>query len=168
MLRPILLLTILGLASCQFKNKNETDSNTSMPKAASSNSDKRITNALAFLNAYVENCNKGKNQVSAVEWANSSKLVTAHFKTGVKKLEDEALVREPIVGLDADPIFDARFFPEKGFEFESMDGTTGYLIFKGKDDQKFKVTVKMVNEFNNWLVDGCGMVNIPDDKRPEK
>ena len=169
MLKQIFFLLILFLCSCQSKNKSEAESNSGNTlQTDSPKNDPRINNALTFLNTYVENCNKGKNQVSAVEWVNSSKLVTTHFKTELKKLEDEALVREPVVGLDADPIFDAQFYPEKGFKPESFDSAANYITFKGIDDQKFKVTVKMVNEQNNWLVDGCGMVNIPDDRRPEK
>jgi len=69
------------------------------------------------------------------------------------------------MGLGADPIFDAQDYPSKGFELESIDETTNYLTMKGKDWSEFKLTMKVVEENGKWLVDGCGIVNIPKDKR---
>ncbi|MBK6833593.1 MAG: hypothetical protein IPG89_04680 [Bacteroidetes bacterium] len=69
------------------------------------------------------------------------------------------------MGLGADPIVDAQDYPSKGFELESIDEQTNFLIVKGKDMPEFKLTIKVVEENGNWLVDGCGIVNIPKDKR---
>ena len=106
-----------------------------------------------------------KESIGVVEWVNSNKLTTNTFRTELKRILDEAYKLEPEIGLDADPIFDAQDFPEKGFELESFDSKTNYIVVKGKNRPDFKLTIKMVMENNDWLVDGCGMINIPNDKR---
>lgn len=81
-----------------------------------------------------------------------------HFKLEYKKADPE-------IGLDADPIFDAQDYPDKGFELETFDSKTNYLVVKGKNWTDFKLRIKMVLENDRWLVDGCGIINIPHDKR---
>ena len=78
---------------------------------------------------------------------------------------EEAYKIEPDLGLDVDPIFDAQDYPDKGFDLESFDRKTNFVVVKGKDWADFKLTLKMVLENENWLVDGCGIINIPKDKR---
>lgn len=120
--------------------------------------------ALDFINSYVENCNKMNVSIGIVEWVNSNNLTTNSFKTELKKLIEEAFKIDPEMGLDADPIFDAQDYPDKGFELESFDNKTNFIVVKGKDWPDFKLTMKMVLENNNWLVDGCGIINIPNDR----
>ena len=161
----LLLLSVLCFTSCQLNDKSAAQpepKNTS--KASSSKSNPEIDNALAFINAYVDAVNKQKMEVDVVAWVNNSELATKHFKLELKNLMDAAHQQDSIVGLDADPIFDAQYFPEKGFELDSFY-KTNYLSLKGKDIPDFKITIKMVQENGRWLVDGCGMVNIPDDKK---
>jgi len=114
---------------------------------------------------YVDNCNKMQESIGVVEWVNSNNLTTSHFKTELKSIIDEAYKIDPEMGLDADPIFDAQDYPDKGFELESFDNKTNYIVVKGKEWIDFKLTMKMVLESDNWLVDGCGIINIPNDKR---
>jgi hypothetical protein len=33
---------------------------------------------------------------------------------------------------------------------------------------EFKLCATMIQENRKWLVEGCGIVNIPKDKRPKK
>ena len=46
--------------------------------------EKLIENALTFINSYVDNCNKMKESIEVVEWANSNKLTTQSFKAELK------------------------------------------------------------------------------------
>ena len=78
---------------------------------------------------------------------------------------EEAFKIEPELGLDFDLIFDAQDYPDEGFELESFDNKTNYVVVKGKNWTDFRLTIKMVLENNKWLVDGCGIINIPNDKR---
>lgn len=127
-----------------------------------------MENALTFINAYVDNCNKMKESIGVVEWTNSNKLTTQRFKTELNRLMEEAYKLEPEIGLDADPIFDAQDYPDKGFELESLDNKTNYVVVKGKNWPNFKLTIRMIKENNYWLVDGCGIVNIPITKRKSR
>jgi hypothetical protein len=137
-------------------------------KGLETNSKKDITdNALAFINSYVENTNKMGQAVETRKWVNSNDLSTSGFKTELNKILDEAYRKEPEVGLDFDPILDAQDNPNI-FGLESFDETTNYLVVKGKDWPEFKVTMKIKEENGRWLVDGCGFINIPNDKRPSQ
>lgn len=146
-------------------------SNTEPTKEVSSTESKIDKNqmpvdiALTFINSYVDNCNKMKESIGIIKWVNSNHLTTHRFKTEVKKMIEEAYKIEPEVGLDADPIFDAQDYPDKGFELESFDSNTNFIVVRGKNWQDFKLTIKMVFENDKWLVDGCGIINIPNDKR---
>ncbi|MDV6167556.1 DUF3828 domain-containing protein [Flavobacterium sp. DG1-102-2] len=122
------------------------------------------TTALNFINGYVEDCNKEKNSKGVVEWVAASPLATNRLKRELKTMVDEAFKEDPELGLDADPIFDAQDYPEEGFELESLDEKTGYVVVRGKKWKEFTLTLKLVNENGKWLVDGCGIVNIPPDR----
>lgn len=99
---------------------------------------------------------------------NANTLVTIGFKTEFKKIIDDALKQDPELGLDADPIFDAQDYPDKGFELDTFDEKTNYITLKGKDWSEFKLTLKMLEQNGNWLVDGCGIINIPANKRAKR
>ena len=157
--------TFLVLVSCG----QNSDSKISKTKPAISpaivESKEASDNALTFLNEYVANCNKEKGSIGIAEWVNSSELTTNRFKTELKKMLAEAYKVDPELGLDADPIFDAQDYPDKGFELAAFDSKTNYVVVKGKNWPDFKLTLKMVAENNTWLVDGCGLINIPPAKR---
>lgn len=127
-----------------------------------------VANALEFINSYVENCNKMKDAVGIIDWVNSNNLTTKVFKAELKKIIDDAYMQDPELGLEVDPIFDAQGNPRKGFEVESFDEISNYLTVRGKDCADFKLTMKIKKENGNWLVDGCGMVNITNDKRANR
>lgn len=137
-------------------NKTEQASN-------ESNDEKPIENGLAFLNSYVENCNRMKESKGVFEWVDSNQFVTANFKTELKKIM--AISAEPDVMLESDPIFDAQDYPSEGFELDSFDQKSNYLVVKGKNWPEFKLSLKIALEKDEWLVDGCGIINIPENKR---
>ncbi len=103
-----------------------------------------------------------------MDWVNSNGLVTERFKSKLRKITNEAYQNDPESGLDSDPIVDAQDYPENGFELEILDRETNYLTVRGRNWLQFKLTMKVVNENGNWLVDGSGMINIPDNKRAER
>lgn len=71
------------------------------------------------------------------------------------------------MGLDFDPIFDAQDFPDEGFIILSHD-SSGYVTLQGKDWPEFTVVAKVAWENNTWLVDGTGVINIPEEKRTKR
>lgn len=163
MTRLIIFVTILGFISCgqvSEKTKNSKDS-----QVLDSKQYNKTDNALTFINDYVKNVNKMNKAVGILDWVNTNKLTTDGFKRELKRIIDEGYKNDPELGIDADPIFDAQDNPEMGFEIESFDEKTNYLIVKGIDWPDFKLTMKIKNENGDWLVDGCGMINIPNEKQ---
>ena len=128
----------------------------------------KVDNALKFINGYVEIINKTTDKVVINDWIKSNNLTSKGFQSELIKILDEAYMREPEMGLGFDPILDAQDYPDKGFELESFDGKTNYLTVQGKDWPDFKVTMKIIEVDGNWLVDGCGIINIPYDKRAKR
>lgn len=118
---------------------------------------------LQFINDYVKNCNDG-NPIELLDWLDSNMLVTAKFKSELKRIIDDAYQVDSEIGLGFDPIFNAQDYPDEGFEVDSFDKKSGYLIVKGKKWTDFKLTMKLVNQQNHYLVDGCGVINIPKEK----
>ncbi len=165
MFRLLISLIFILFISCGYSVGNKNVANKSSDEPTIITSENPIDIGLNFINAYVENCNKMKESVEVVEWVNSNKLTTHHFRTELVRIMKEAYKVEPEIGLGADPIFDAQDYPDQGFELDHFDSTTNYLVVKGKDWPTFKLTIRMVYEKTNWLVDGCGIINIPDDKR---
>lgn len=122
-------------------------------------------NALKFINGYVENCNKDTGiQLDMIEWVNSNNLSTKNFKLELERILDSAEKEDPELGLDADPILAAQDMPNEGFELYLYDKKTQYVTVRGRKWVDFKLNMKMKIESGKWLVDGCGMVNIPEKK----
>ena len=92
-------------------------------------------------------------------------MTTTRFRNEVKTMIEEALKIDPELGLGFDTIFDTQDYPDERFELEFFNSKTNFIVVKGKNWVDFKLTIKMVLENNKWLVDGCGFVNIPKDKR---
>ena len=124
--------------------------------------------ALTFINSYVDNCNKMKESIGIVEWVDSSHLTTKGFKSELNNIIHEATIEDPELGLDFDPILDGQDYPEEGFELVLYDAKTNLIIVKGKKWADFRLTMKLVLENNQWLIDGCGIINIPQDQRSKR
>lgn len=131
------------------------------------NSENPVNIALEFINSYVKNIEKLNGSKGMYEWVKINKLVSENFKNELKKIIDQAKRKNPSMGLSFDPILNAQEYPEKGFVLESYDKTTNYIIVKGIDWPEFRVPIKVILTDNIWLVDGCGVVNIPKEKRLE-
>ena len=153
------------MVSCGQTNENKSESKTkSINQASTSQSEF----ALRFINEYVANCNKMKNAIGIAEWGNSNNLATENFKTELTRIVTEANENNLDSGLDFDPIFDGQDYPEKGFDLESIDKSSDFLIVQGIDWNQFRLSMKVKNINGEWLVDGCGIVNIPNNQRVEK
>lgn len=171
MKQHIFLATLLLFASCEQNQvmEKEQDGNqlkkSDLRRQAVSEIETTkdlmpVTVALAFINSYVDNMNSGKESKGIKEWMDSGTLTSTHFKKEMNRL-----IEESEDGLDVDPILDAQDYPEKGFELDTFDNRTNYMVVKGKNWPDFKLTLKMIREDEVWLVDGCGVVNVPLEKR---
>lgn len=161
MLKYFLPILLLFLFACNFTQHNaDYAEKAKQHNAKVVASEMMISTALSFINDYVKNCNKMKEAVAAVDWVNKSDKVTQEFKTALKKLMDDAYVNDSESGLDADPIFNAQDYPDKGFDLEKIDYSAKMVHLKGIEWPDFKLKIRMTKQNNKWLVDGCGMVNL--------
>lgn len=156
---------LVFFTSCNNPEKSHTQTATTNENTSKTNQEDKVANAIKFINAYNDNSNKMGKAVPILDWVNANTQSTQVFKTELKKIIDEA---DPEMGLDADPIIDAQDNPSKGFELESFDEASNYLTVHGIEQADFKITMKVVEQSGNYLVDGCGIVNIPQDKRAKR
>ena len=103
----------------------------------------------------------GKSTLSDERWVLSSKAVSRHFKATYK-----ALIKDPDVNFD--PLLYAQDYPSKGWV--PIGCTAGFVTLQTKpgDFMQLPVVVKVLSTSNGWLVDGAGVINIPDSKQPHR
>jgi len=173
-MKYILTLVIaIGFLSCQSVKKNPSDaSEVQLPntdlyeplESEAASDDENYQAALDFINSYIESI----DQLEILEFARNSALATDKLKTELENIVILAWEENPRIGLLADPLFDAQDYPPNGFELHEFDPQTGYVIVKGIDWEDFKVAMKVVDVDGHILVDGCGIVNMPENKRIER
>ena len=160
-------IIFLIISGSQIEKGNKNIS-TEKPNKISCQERNKIENALKFINEYVANSNKIGDRIYIIDWVNSNNLTTKSFKAELKRIIENAYKTEPKVGLNFDPVLDAQDYPKNGFELEAFDEKTNYLIIRGKDWQEFKLTMKITLVNEHWLVDGCGLINIPETKKAKR
>ncbi|MGC3981892.1 MAG: hypothetical protein QM808_11570 [Steroidobacteraceae bacterium] len=124
--------------------------------------------AVKFMNqylAYTQSVMAKRSQQSAQSWLKSNILVSPDFLEAYKAKELEGLKLDAELGWDADMIFDAQDFPDKGFQFFRCSKTAGFVQLQGTDWPDFKVTVRVATTPQGINVVGAGMVNISKSER---
>jgi len=119
--------------------------------------------AAAFMNDYLRHLlavESGKSPRSSERWVLDSKAVSRRFKNTYK-----AFIKDPDQGFD--PLLDAQDFPNKGWIPAGCDAP-GFVTLRTKpgDHLLLPVVVKILKNGNGWLIDGAGIINIPESKRP--
>ena len=188
MKKIILILTIVSIISCHKNTEKENSEMDTLkdidkkPKTEINNqlfedkenikektaNNEPVDTALNFINSYIVDCNKMKKSVGYLNFVKSSPLTSNHFKTELQKIVNEAEKENPEMGLDFDPIVDGQDYPEEGFELKHFDSKTNIIIVKGKKWNDFEVTMKVIFDNRKWLVDGCGIVNIPKNEQSKR
>ena len=188
MKKIILILTILSIISCkkniesespELKKVSEENNNPKTEINSQLNEDKEYAKeiteanspentALTFINSYIVDSNKMNKSVGYLNFVKSSNLTTQSFKMELQKIVDEAEKLDPEMGLDFDPITDGNDYPDEGFELKHFDTKTNFIIVKGKNWADFEVTIKLIFENGKWLIDGCGIVNIPKNNQSKR
>lgn len=161
----LLTLAFVSCAQTEQKVDQTTSEQTSDPNIGKEEVTK---NALQFINGYIEFSNDENSSYSPLDWVKMNPLATANFKTILEGIYDEAYEVDPEIGLGFDPILDAQDYPGDGFELDSFDAKSNYVIVKGIHMPEFKLTLKLTETDGKWLVDGCGIVNIPENKRQSR
>lgn len=124
--------------------------------------------ALTFINQYASFCTPTSSSTSDSNWVRNNTLLTDNFKGHYFALLDSGLKIDPEIGLGFDPIFDAQDFPDSGFVVSSTDEKTGLVTVRGKDWPRYLLVLKVITQNNKSLVDGSGVINIPEDKRAKR
>ena len=161
----ILTFTTIVILSCSTQTDTNTPASTSTAKRPATPD---FNVALNFINDYVDFCNSTSAQTNDTNWVRNHPLLTDNFKNAYYDLINKARKDDPELGLGFDPIFDAQDFPDKGFVVAAADTAAGILTVKGKDWADFILTLKVVDQDGKYLVDGSGVINIPDDKRARR
>lgn len=131
-LHLILFLLVLFALSCN--NKQQKTNSTKEQVKTGLNDTALMTNvALNFINDYVSNCNKMKEQIEIIKWVNARPNVSSKFKTELKKMIEEAEKNNPEYGLGFDPIFNAQDYPSNGFKLLKFHLNSNYLMVEAKD-----------------------------------
>ncbi|MCK9451615.1 MAG: hypothetical protein M0Q90_07990 [Bacteroidales bacterium] len=156
----VLLLTI-GLSACQ----SVPTENNSSEEIETSKIPVKHEVAGQFINAYADFCYDRTAEIGILNWVKGQENVSADFKTELEKIIVEAETQNPDYGLEFDPIFEAQDFPDV-FVIDSYDGN--FVTLRGKKLPDFKLVMKVVEVNGSWLVDGSGVVNIPEEKRVKR
>lgn len=155
-LRALILILGLSIFSYLASSKNEMHFQKTEP---------RYEVAILFINNYVDHCNDPTSEIGIIKWVNNRQDVTNDFKTELNRIISEAEKKDQELGLGFDPILDAQDYPV-AFEIEKKDSV--FLVVKGIDWPEFRLTLKLKLEGKKWLVDGSGIINIPENKRIER
>jgi len=97
--------------------------------------------ANSFMNEYKKHSDDSlhkKTKESTDQWVQRNTKITDHFKSSYKNLVEEANKKDPEMGLDFDPIFDAQDYPDQGFKILSCDEKSNFVtlncVFQTKLD----------------------------------
>lgn len=151
MKNTLFLLLAATLFSCETSVKDQENSQ------QRSAPDQHV--AFDVLNDYVSNCNAMKD---AGEWVENNDELTTDFKRDYQKMMQEALEADPELGLGFDPIFNAQDYPEKGFRIVSNEGSESPVITLRGINMDMSVKVKLKEVKGRWLVDGMGVIRVPE------
>jgi hypothetical protein len=121
--------------------------------------------ALDFINGYTKHVNEQSPTNYDTNYIERNALLTDNFKRQYDSILDDAKEEG---SLDCDPIFDAQDFPDKGFSILKVDTTNGFVTVVGRNWPEFELVLKVVKDSNKTLVDGVGVINIPENRRRKK
>jgi len=124
--------------------------------------DNKYKVAEEFINSYIKHLDDMTSNESTLEWTAKRIDVTDAFKSELKRVIEEANYNDPELGLGFDPILNAQDYPEK---FAITETDAEYVIVNGVDNFNFKMVIKVKMRSGSWLVDGSGIINIPEEKR---
>ena len=159
-MKQIILFAFLLLISCSSADKHEElPADTEPQQGFVVDDNELITVALKFANTYIEQSYSSMEDIE--QWIDSTNMTTASFNTEYKKIVHKAWEEDPEMGLGFDPIIDGQDFPDEGYELDHIDGESGYVFLIGKNEG-YRLTLRIVKEGDKWLVDGAGIINIPE------
>jgi hypothetical protein len=119
--------------------------------------------ALKFINDYNKEFLNPHSE--ALDWLSKNKTITQNLVEQYKQMLDSVEIADPELGLEFDPIVNAQDSDEQGFEIKKIDSILGYVTVRGKSAPNFEIVLKVIEKNGVTLVDGSGVINIPESKR---
>lgn len=116
--------------------------------------------AKSFINEYIQSSEASENRS---QWVQRNTRITDAFISSYQALLDS--VGDEEGGLDFDPILNAQDYPDRGFGIVNCAEQGEYITLQGVDQSNFTVVVKIKKSGNVWLIDGAGIINVPETKR---
>ncbi|WP_162903084.1 hypothetical protein [Taibaiella koreensis] len=114
---------------------------------------------LQFVNGYLQQLDRNKGPEAERNWVLSNENVTDSFKYQYRQLLAQT---EP---LEADPVLDAQDSPGGQLVIHSYSEEDRYFWLSAGEGNEMVLVARLKLERGRWLVDGCGAVNIPANKR---
>jgi len=125
--------------------------------------------ALNFINTYIKLSDQGGSNYD--KWVANHKALTPNFKTAYKKMIEQGKKEDPELGLGFDPIIDGQDFPDK-FDKVKICKPSGVIWVSGSwtpDSKKtMEIAVKPIQKQGKWLIDGSGVINIPEKEQAKR
>lgn len=123
--------------------------------------------AKKFINDYIDHLQhsfKDKGPIERDQWVETNPQITTNFKSSYRAIIDKARKTDPVLGLNADPILDAQDYPDEGVVVDQCK-EPDYVTLKGNKWKEFKIVVRVIRVKDVWMMEGAGIVNIPEDKQ---
>ncbi|HRB70308.1 hypothetical protein [Flavobacterium sp. WV_118_3] len=165
MKNSIVLLLMIGLFSCQPKKDTDTPEN-NISEASKATID--YTVATQFISDYVHFLDHSTDPKATLSWIQNNKLLTSSFKDRYSHIMEEAWKEDPELGLGFDPVFDGQDYPDNNYTITAIDSLSGFVTVSSESWKEFAVVMRVVQNGKLSLVDGSGIINIPEDKRAQR
>lgn len=167
-----LLLLLIPFWGCNTKqSKHHTNTNIEQIPVSLTNQqkeDKQTPNtdiALKFITDYLKFLNTYSGDSTRVDWILTNQDVTASFKEELQRMTAQAYEEDPEIGLGFDPILNTQDYPDDEFKLLDFDENSHFLTVGAKKWEGFKIRMKIKKVDNQWLVEGCGVINIPENEQ---
>ncbi|MEO4004722.1 hypothetical protein [Flavobacterium sp. CAU 1735] len=165
MKNSILLLLMISLFSCQPKKDTDTTEN-NIPEASKTTIDYKV--AIQFISDYAHFINTATDPKATLSWIQQSKLLTSGFKENYTRIMEEGLKEDPELGLGFDPVFDGQDYPDNNYTITAIDSLSGFVTVSSDSWKDFEVVMRVIQNGKQSLVDGSGIINIPENKRAQR
>jgi len=165
MKNSILLLLLISLFSCQPKNEKATPENST---SETSKVTVDYTVATRFISDYTHFLNTSTDPKATLVWIQNNKLLTSGFKANYTRIMEEGWKEDPELGLGFDPIFDGQDYPDNNYTITAIDSLSGFVTVSSDSWKEFEVVTRVIQNGKQSLVDGSGIINIPENKRAQR
>lgn len=165
MKNSIILLLMISLFSCQSKKDTDTTENNTA-EASKTTVDYKV--AIQFISDYAHFLDHSTDPKTTLSWIQHNQLLTSGFKENYTRIIEEAWKTDPELGLGFDPVFDGQDYPDNNYTITAIDSLSGFVTVSSDSWKEFVVIMRVTQNGKQSLVDGSGIINIPENKRAQR